>query len=159
MWLAGDNMEKREIKFRAWDKKNKMMYSPEKPTDAGYFVVMSLKGKLFNGISGKDITQDLILMQYTGLKDKNGREIYEGDVLRYKPYHNLRYEDEYKIGVVEWGETGDSDDYCHSHHYEWVVNDGSLADIADGVYEGFECEVIGNLFENPELLNQTYEPR
>ena len=93
-------------------------------------------------------------MQYTGLKDKNGKEIYEGDILRYKPYLNLGYEDKYDIGVVVWGETGDSDEYAYGHHYEWIVNDDSLADIADGAYEGFECEVIGNIFENPELLER-----
>ena len=130
-------LSKREIKFRAWDKKRKKMIFLKKLLPA--------------------LEDRYILMQYTGLKDKKREEIYEGDILRYKPYHNLGYENEYKIGVVEWGETGDSDDYCHSHHYEWVVNDDSLADIADGVYEGFECEVIGNIFENPELLKEEYE--
>ncbi|RTL04675.1 hypothetical protein EKK58_10215 [Candidatus Dependentiae bacterium] len=139
----------RPIEFRVWDSFNgKMIYvnferlvDGEKPCDF----------RIYCHECFLDNTKPVV-MQYTGLKDKNGVKIFEGDIVKYKPYHNLDYKEKYLIGEVKWGETGDSDEYSHSKHLEWVVNSDSLADIADGNYEGFDCEVIGNIYQNPELL-------
>jgi uncharacterized phage protein (TIGR01671 family) len=77
-------------------------------------------------------TFDAILMQYTGLKDKNGVEIYEGDVVEAKGY----YQDKY---IIEWVYDG------------WEIFDGKDGVVAD-FDEWEKLEVIGNIYENPELL-------
>ena len=80
----------------------------------------------------------LILMQFTGLLDKNSVEIYEGDIVKAPD------------GVWEVQIRDLEDGVC-------LINDaketGSL-DYIDGEYSLTECEVIGNIYENPELLTQ-----
>ena len=83
--------------------------------------------------------------QFTGLKDKNGKEIYEGDILN-KEYHNLTVSD--GIGVVEMGQGNDSDGYHHGVWLGWKCGKSSLLDING------KAEVIGNIYENPDLLNK-----
>ncbi len=91
--------------------------------------------------------------QFTGLKDGNNIDIYNGDIVRYKPYSNLGHSKVIELGIVEWGETGDSDGWSHGKHYEWIVDDDSLADVADSDYKSESFfEIIGNIHENPELL-------
>ncbi len=75
------------------------------------------------------------IQQFTGLLDKNGKEIYEGDIVK----TNFR-----KI-VVEWGKDYDVDGW-----YQWAGYDLGIYD--DG-YPEKDFEVIGNIYENPELLN------
>lgn len=78
------------------------------------------------------------LMQYTGLKDKNGVEIYEGDIINRKYHHGvLSWEAEF-IGEVKFLEGA------------WLIDSG--ADAMSLWSETEENEVIGNIYENPELL-------
>ena len=121
-------LPKREIKFRIWDKENKKMFYKGVSPDRIY---MGLDGKLYNGLNGQDFSDNFILMQYTGLKDKNGKEVYEGDIVRIKSCG-----DEY-IDVVRFYIDGD----CQS-----CFRTGMLGWHRD------EIEVIGNIFENSELL-------
>lgn len=104
---------KREIKFRAWDD-GAMFVQPI----AGNYAMSRFVGFLGDGA---------ILMQYTGLKDKNGVEIYEGDILKGGIY---------KVYVVEW-------DYGNT---TFGLNEYS-------VRKAFE--VIGNIYENKDLLCDT----
>ena len=85
--------------------------------------------------------KDISLMQYTGQKDKNGIEIYEGDILKVK-LHNGGYENY----LVEW----DENDSC----FEAYNKDKSNYIFA---YVWQNCEVIGNIYENPELMGRSLE--
>lgn len=129
----------REIKFRAWHKKYKYM---------ARVADISFNRGIVN-LNGADISkiEDLELMQYTGLKDKNGVEIYEGDILKYPDN-----DEKDCIGVVEYGHFNCS--CCHAVFGFTTIN-----------YKGWEIdmlvndkeqtplyEVIGNVFEDKELL-------
>lgn len=112
----------REIKFRAWDKENKQLY-----TNA------QCAPRIFLGDSDK-----FEIMQYTGLKDKNDKEIYEGDIVSFALPDN------------QW-----------SDGQEVKFNRGSFVTPCGGVFslgflKGFESlkllKVIGNIYENPELV-------
>lgn len=117
----------REIKFRAWAITAKTMHP----------VWMKLDDEM-----GK-----YILMQFTGLKDKNGKEIYEGDICRVFPINEFGSH-EPKTGVMNW-------------QAKWA-GFGIDAEVS-APYEIDQCvppdmpiEVIGNIYENPELLNNKH---
>lgn len=111
----------REIKFRAWDKGFKHMAYRE---PNGYGISFSEGIGLFTKAEYLRPSEDFELMQYTGLKDKNGKEIYEGDVVEFS---SALISDE--RDVVEY----------RSGFYRNFT-----------LYE--ESVVIGNIHENPELL-------
>ncbi|MES5890780.1 YopX family protein [Lacticaseibacillus paracasei] len=134
---------KREIKFRAWDKQRHHMLDVEE-------LAYNLRGELVSIYGfGRDFSNDpdallgeepdldrAVLMEYTGLHDKNGREIYEGDVLDI----GLRNQDGKPIIAPVSYET---------YAAGYVLDNGG-----NGIWQRLtkECEVIGNIFENPELL-------
>lgn len=138
----------RDIKFRAWDEKNNKMIMVDdfafivnrhSHTDT-YYPEDRYRGmrQEFFGIS------QLKIMQYTGLKDKNGVEIYEGDILS-------------DFAIVKWFKklTWDSGGSPHAGFWckEWLDNeDDELRDL--NYHYGFdgETEVIGNTYQNKELL-------
>lgn len=113
----------REIKFRAWDKTNKKMLYPDEQNAKEWrksVILPDRGGSLSNGVLWE--SDRYPLMQFTGLKDKNGKEIYEGDIVN-------------EIGMnkkLEVKFTPKEGWYPFSSHDNW--------------------EVIGNIYENPELL-------
>ena len=129
----------REIKFRAWDKKEKLLHTGIDWLDIG------LDGKIYNmQISeGLEETERYILMQYTGLKDKNGKEIYEGDILfSKKSWYGCDME-----YVVFW-HNKEACFFLDNKKYMEFPMPLSVSN-PDG------CgEVIGNIYENPELLEE-----
>ena len=148
---------KREIKFRAWDKKRKSMFVPDSFVfDASTGEVMSVWRKRTNGetIGGLDPRKDrLVLMQYTGLHDNNGREIYESDILRVTGEDGESY-----VAAVKW--FGDEDYPAFDLEgipETWFYGANALATIFQ---EGVEtCEVIGNIFEDKQLLEGKHEQK
>ncbi len=108
----------REIRFKAWEPETKKMFTP-------------------TVIPNPSVTPDRhdgILMQYTGLKDKNGKEIYEGDIVDYQDC-----EGEHGRGVVVF-EEGRFIVRADEKHSWWSLNFPT------------SNEVIGNIYENPELI-------
>jgi uncharacterized phage protein (TIGR01671 family) len=124
----------REFKFRAWDKENKIMMPVccWEMCAVGYISTGS-----YNDRNGKEKTggviQEYEIMQYTGLKDKNGKEIYEGDIVKID-WQDERYS--IVIGVVEWIKK-------ESRIY---FGAGCTSEVS------WSHETIGNIYENPELL-------
>ena len=106
----------REIRFRAWDEDEKMMVQWNELRDT----------QLFNDGFDND---HCVLMQFTGLKDKNGKEIYEGDIMEYYSGMVPKGENPIKKEIVKWNKRFARFDNCFS---------GGA--------------VIGNIYENPELI-------
>jgi len=118
-------MKQREIKFRAWDKKLKSWVSTKFNTE--------WDSNSWNLII---TNKNCILSQYTGLKDKNGVEIYEGDILRWN-HMQKGFKPEYSYHLVKWDTLEATMD-----NPEWIGFEGDL-----------ECEeIIGNIYQNKELL-------
>lgn len=124
----------REIKFRAWEKTSESMV----------YDVQNVSRKRIIGESACESFQEVVdsweyeTMQYTGLKDKNGKEIYEGDVVEY-------LDGEFSfIAKVAWSDW--------MWYLEGINPKESFMfdDVADN--ETADVEIIGNIYENPELL-------
>lgn len=131
----------RKIKFRAWDKSRKEM---EYINNMYWFEE--------NGVD--DINNNVFLdfMQYTGLKDMNGKEIFEGDILTSKEYP-FQDDGEYNYhGVVEWGEEEAA--YYLTKHLANKNRRGISHGISEmlGQEDMSTFEIIGNIYENPELM-------
>lgn len=121
----------RKIKFRAYHKKQKKMYyNVEKTYDYGCNGDNDVLAESFAEIL-EDNNYDI--MQYTGLKDKNGNEIYEGDILSLS-IHSKKY------GVIKWNDN-------LGGFYIYKVSSYTLK-YAD------RYEVIGNIYDNSELLEK-----
>lgn len=134
----------REIKFRAWDKEYENMFHNAYPFEHLVYVEMFdddetferfkhkmqiVNGKYFYFIVAKDIE----LMQYTGCKDKNGKDIYEGD-------------------IVQWP-GADMRTHAPIIYKREVIYDTDAAMFLPNSMKG-EVEVIGNIYENSELLER-----
>lgn len=121
----------REIKFRTWDETGKEMIGPNdfyQNADGSAGCHLSDFFEIHeDGAVGVE-HENVIFMQFTGLKDKNGKEIYEGDVLELgAPFGNQE---------VQWNDDG------------WFLQAGHDRLSTHAAH----LEVIGNIYENPELL-------
>ena len=127
---------KREIKFRAWDK----VYKEMVPMDIeDSFLVHFTNGGIYCnykiGAIKRVPDNEIELMQYTGLTDKNGKEIYEGDIIKWTSKDNEIVDSPL---IVE---------FLKDH---WAPSCGCSSN--SGFWD--DCEIIGNIYENPELLGE-----
>ena len=121
------------IKFRGWHRKDQKMYSPDALKEQGYFIDLNIKGFVrFENNSSTKPTYSTTMLPLLGScrKDKNGVEIFEGDILRYKD----------KVYQVLWYDTG-----------IWMIqDDGKPLDLTSFASES---EIIGDLYTNPDRIN------
>jgi len=118
----------RTIKFRAWDKERKEML-----IGAGYST-----GQLNNvTLNELEFPEDKVFMQFTGLLDKNGKEIYEGDVVA--GIEGIGRKGNAVISFKEGVFGIDGMNFPEgASEYNWTIE---------------EAEIIGNIYQNPELIN------
>ena len=139
----------REIKFRAWDKGSeydseavaKMIHGVESLYDG------SVEGLGGHGSFGQLLdNEQFVVMQFTGLLDRNGVEVYFGDILATSndnPIYDLWDEKDLGYTIVK------EDSFQLGVSYSnWFMEDNN----GDNVYDKKFVEVIGNIYQNPELL-------
>jgi uncharacterized phage protein (TIGR01671 family) len=149
----------RTIKFRAWDVRNKEMYMVSKLNFRENYDVFRVFGKHHNKndfhIENPD---DTILMQFTGLKDKNGKEIYEGDIVRWDDCSGGKY---WRIAEVSF-----NPDIQFKIIYFNIrglkkfnmknskLNEGYIFHFGSFIYKDTHnyLEIIGNIYETKDLL-------
>lgn len=127
----------RAVKFRAWDtKERKWLFGKDGFSMFGEMVIMGEWGNAAWRSISDDEPYRYQLLQYTGLKDKNGVEIYEGDIV----------DDRGVTWYVEFG-NGNYTLRCTCHY-----PDGDFYVFEDSPFYA----VIGNIYENPELLEGSH---
>ena len=129
----------REIKFRFFSERDSQMGKKGMWEDTH----AASEGEGLNELIGSLIRMGMKIMQYTGLKDVNDKEIYEG--------HIIKHQYEKGVAVVKFGEgyQGEPADGMYPY-WGWYV-DGWLERYA---FDGDDVEVVGNIYENPDMVPQ-----
>ena len=132
-------------RFRAWDALAEKMIDEILMIS---FVRKEIIGKFSDGSTSVPLKfederngEDVILMQSTGLKDKNGKEIFEGNVVQFEDCSEASHFLYINTGIIEWCQGG-----FHVTNRDSVL----MEDLLDG--DSLDVTIIGNIYENPELL-------
>ena len=122
----------REIKFRMWHKKSKKMFDVESINFKDRSLNMWNSGMYTLSTFSLD---DVILMQYTGLHDKNGKEIWENDIVE------ITRECIYDKGIIVF-----------KNGCFFIKSKENLLALYNCKLNNYKVKVIGNIYDNPELL-------
>ncbi|MEC4569459.1 YopX family protein [Paenibacillus sp. CMAA1739] len=137
----------REPKYKFWDREEKRMIGPN--LDSERYYIGSYNGLSLFDTERKDedgytYQMDVEFLQYTGLKDHNGREVFDGDVFK----------------IPDLYETPENTET--TYHYSKVKFENGAFTVGGQpmIYEDWDylqrdCEVVGNIYENPSLLEDT----
>ena len=134
----------REVKFRFWDEENKEMIDGDNLAFEEYLPIKDL------------LSQDGI-MQFTGLHDKSGKEIYEGDIIQviHPAYPCNKYESGIFIVRFQYGQ------FDIFKHRESKIENNEMVEVGfsccENIYKANETKafnIIGNIYENPDLLTE-----
>lgn len=130
-------------RFMVWDTKTRSFCESKNHTGRVFDLIELANFIMLHAGTGRPHT-DFVVVQSTGLFDKNGTEIFEGDIIQYNQ-KRIRSDELDTVGVVYW--YGDGAGYAFDYKGEECM----LFRI------GEYCKVIGNIFENPDLLEKNNE--
>lgn len=128
---------KREIKFRAWDKIDKVI---RVVTCVNFFDETVNLDEKPNGDCITRKIEDVELLQFTGIKDKNDIEVYEGDILTHPGINNIFFDATHATVIFEQAS------------FRGVVKEGMRPDLYNFFQGEDSAVVIGNIYENPNLM-------
>lgn len=119
-------------RYRAWDKETKTMNG-----------MAEIYRNRNQEIELRPRDENIILMQSTGLRDKIGKEIFEGDIVQFEDCYEVSDFLYINTGIIEWCQGG-----FHVTNRDSVL----MEDLLDG--DSLDVTIIGNVYENPELLEE-----
>ena len=160
----------REIKFRAWDTQEKeMLHDSDILAITGGCVLSINPNDPDSWICEDNTSQRYINMQFTGLKDKSGQEIYEGDIVKRPVDGNKEFHGEWSLQEVSYRNGAWVVSYLKSETGKKMPRGYTAGNIQDARSEWDEdivfadsefwstidtLEVVGNIYENPELIDE-----